>query len=87
MMRPMLVFVLITSIIGGMQIFEESHLVFPHVVGNAQITMVKYLYDAAFERFQFGFAAAVSYGIFVIIAAFSIIGFFLTRERKVKSHE
>ena len=81
-MRPIIIFVLITSIIGGLQIFEESHLVFPKVTGDAHITMVKFLYEAAFVRMQFGYAAAVSYGIFVIIAFFSIIAYLVTKEKE-----
>ena len=44
--------------------------------------MVKYLYDSAFERFQFGYGSAVAYGIFVIIAFFSVISLIVTKERK-----
>ena len=72
LMRPILIYVLVTSVIGGLQMFDESHLVFKSVPGDATVTMVKYLYDSAFERFQFGYAAAVAYGIFVIIIIASV---------------
>lgn len=82
LMRPILIYVLVTSIIGGLQIFDESHLVFKSVPGDATVTMVKYLYDSAFMRFQFGYAAAVAYGIFVIIAIASLFSLLVTREKK-----
>lgn len=82
MMRPILIYVMVTSIIGGLQIFDESMLVFKSVPGNATTTMVKYLYDSAFTRFQFGFGASVAYGIFLIIGFFSIISLMITREKK-----
>lgn len=82
MMRPILIYVMVTSIIGGLQMFDESKLVFLTVPGNATTTMVKYLYDSAFVRFQFGYAAAVAYGIFAIIAVFSLFSLAVTKEKK-----
>lgn len=82
LMRPILIYVMVTSIIGGLQMFDESKLVFTNVPGDATTTMVKYLYDSAFVRFQFGYASAVAYGIFVIIAVFSVISLFVTKEKK-----
>ena len=62
--------------------FDESHLVFKSVPGDATVTMVKYLYDSAFELFQFGYAAAVAYGIFVIIIIASVFSLLVTKEKK-----
>ncbi len=84
LIRPMLIYVMVTSVIGGLQIFDESKMVFKSVVGNATTTMVKYLYDSAFERFQFGYGAAVAVGIFIVIAVFSLFSLVVTRERKGK---
>lgn len=82
LMKPILIYVMVTSIIGGLQMFDESKLVFTTVPGDATTTMVKYLYDSAFTRFQFGYAAAVAYGIFVIIVILSIISLFAARDRQ-----
>ncbi len=82
LMRPIFIYVLVTSVIGGLQMFDESHLVFKSVPGDATVTMVKYLYDSAFERFQFGYAAAVAYGIFVIIIIASVFSLLVTKEKK-----
>lgn len=82
LMKPILIYVMVTSIIGGLQMFDESKLVFTSVPGDATTTMVKYLYDSAFVRFQFGYAAAVAYGIFVIIAFFSVFSLIVTRDKK-----
>lgn len=82
LMKPILIYVMVTSIIGGLQMFDESQLVFKSVPGDATTTMVKYLYDSAFVRFQFGYAAAVAYGIFVIIAIFSIFSLVVTKDKK-----
>lgn len=82
LMRPILIYVMVTSIIGGLQMFDESKLVFTAVPGDATTTMVKYLYDSAFVRFQFGYSAAVAYGIFAIIAVFSLFSLYVTKEKK-----
>ncbi len=82
LMKPILIYVMVTSIIGGLQIFDESKLVFTTVPGDATTTMAKYMYDSAFVRFQFGYGAAVAYGIFVIIAFFSVISLMITREKQ-----
>jgi ABC-type sugar transport system permease subunit len=82
LMKPILIYVMVTSIIGGLQIFDESKLVFTSVPGNATTTMVKYMYDSAFVRFQFGYGAAVAYGIFVIIAFFSLVSLKVTGDKK-----
>lgn len=82
LMKPILIYVMVTSIIGGLQIFDESKLVFTTVPGDATTTMAKYMYDSAFVRFQFGYGAAVAYGIFVIIAVFSVFSLIVTKEKK-----
>lgn len=81
LMKPILIYVMVTSIIGGLQMFDESKLVFTNVPGDATTTMVKYLYDSAFVRFQFGYAAAVAYGIFLIIAIFSVFSLIVTKDK------
>lgn len=84
LMRPILIYVMVTSIIGGLQMFDESKLVFSNVPGDATTTMIKYMYDSAFVRFQFGYGAACAYVVFVIIMIASAIAMWLTREKKGK---
>lgn len=81
LMKPILIYVMVTSIIGGLQIFDEAQLVFKSVPADATTTMVKYLYDSAFVRFQFGYAASVAYGIFGIIAIFSLFSLLVTKDK------
>ena len=81
LMKPMLIYVMLTSIIGGLQVFDIAQTIFKDVPGDATTTMVKYLYDSAFVRFQFGYGSAVAYGMFVIIAFFSVIFLIATRNK------
>ncbi|HET7615608.1 MAG TPA: sugar ABC transporter permease [Bacillales bacterium] len=81
LLKPVILFTVITSIIGGMQIFEVP-LVAGNSSGNSTQTMMVYLYNTAFKRFQYGYGSAVSYGIFVIILILSIISLKVSSYRK-----
>ncbi len=85
----------ITGIIMSLQMFDAPKILFGgNVLGptsaggpdRSVLTGVWYLYDVAFGRVsgtpRFGLGAAVAYGLFVIIALFSILSFLLTREKK-----
>ncbi len=82
LMKPILIYVMVTSIIGGLQMFDESKLVFQSVPDDATTTMIKYMYDAAFDRLQFGYGSACAYVVFVIIMIFSGISMLITRDKK-----
>ena len=75
LLRPVILFTVITSTIGGMQLFTEPQI----LVGNSGgpngggLTMVLYLYEQAFIQNQFGYGAAIGWGLFIIIVVFSII--------------
>lgn len=82
--RPTIIFVIITSTIGGLQIFTEPKLfnATSTVPGGPQRqyqTTVLYLWDLAFNRQQFGRAAAVAWILFLLIVAIGIVNFMLTR--------
>jgi cellobiose transport system permease protein len=75
LLRPVLLFSVVMSAIGGLQIFTESQV----LVGNrggpdeAGLTMVLYFYNEAFINNDFGYGAAISWGIFLVVVVFAII--------------
>lgn len=80
--RPTLIFVILTSTIGGLQIFDEPRMYDQYGTGGANkqwLTLTMYLYNTGWGKFNFGRAAAVAWILFLIIVAFSLINFFLTR--------
>ena len=82
MIRPTLIFVVITSTIGGLQIFTEPKLFDGRTNGggNRQFqTIVLYLYELAFPRRDFGRAAATAWILFVIIILAGLINFAISR--------
>lgn len=81
MLRPIIIFTVIQSTIGGMQLFAEP-LIFG-VGGNYQgLTMTLYLYQEAFNRFSFGYAAAIAWMLFFIIIIVSLINLFISQRIK-----
>ncbi|MDC3416057.1 carbohydrate ABC transporter permease [Aquibacillus salsiterrae] len=81
MIRPMIIFTVIVSTIGGMQIFSEP-LIFSGAGGGSVkqgLTMTLYLYEEAFTRSNFGYASAIAWLLFIIIVLFSLVNLFITR--------
>ncbi|MGN8647195.1 carbohydrate ABC transporter permease [Gracilibacillus sp. HCP3S3_G5_1] len=78
LMRPIILFTVILSTIGGMQIFAEP-LLFGRGASNQGLTMTLYLYEEAFTRFSFGYGAAIAWVLFVIIILFSLFNMFITQ--------
>ncbi len=73
MMRPIILFVTITSTIGTFQLFDESLMLADGGPNNATITVAHYLYNNGFRYFKFGYAAAISYVLVIVIAVLSIV--------------
>ncbi|WP_192594402.1 carbohydrate ABC transporter permease [Nesterenkonia lutea] len=80
--RPTMVFVIITATIGGLQIFTEPRLFDPTTVGGTGRqfqTTVLYLWEMAFQRQNFGKASTIAWLLFLIIVAFGIVNWLLSR--------
>ncbi|HEX7714405.1 MAG TPA: sugar ABC transporter permease [Bacillota bacterium] len=86
LLKPITAFLVITAIIGGFQLFDEPFLLFSggltgnglRIVGGpdrACLTTVWYFYDTAFRSTsRLGMGAAISYGLFLFVFIFSILG-------------
>lgn len=72
MLRPVFLFTFITSVIGGLQLFDAP-LMLGDGPNNTARTMIMYLYQTAFKAFDYSYGAAIAYGIFVIILIFTAI--------------
>ncbi|GAA4770150.1 carbohydrate ABC transporter permease [Microbacterium gilvum] len=81
-LKPTLIFVIITSTIGGLQIFDEPRM-FDQFGrgGSAQqwLTITLYLYDIGWGDWNFGRAAAMAWILFLIILAIGLINLLVTR--------
>nr|WP_229812763.1 sugar ABC transporter permease [Lentzea flava] len=84
MLKPTLIFVIVTSTIGGLQIFTEPKLYDPSAGsgGGAEHqyqTVVLYLYQSAFQQLDLGYASAIAWTLFLIVIAVAGLNFWLTR--------
>jgi len=75
LIRPTIIYMTVTSVIGGMQLFDV-----PATLTNGQgnpkkaiLTTVMYLYNQGFRNHNFGYASAISIGLFVVISILSFL--------------
>ena len=66
-------FVVITSSIWALQLFDEPWILTKGGPVNATLTMVIYLYQHSFQYGDLGFGASIAYVLTMIIAAFSFL--------------
>lgn len=77
LLRPTILYSVLTSIIGGMQLFDIPNVIQATPLTNARpaTTMVLYLYNTAFQNNNYGYGATIGYGLFVIILIFAVGSF------------
>ncbi|MDN4525069.1 carbohydrate ABC transporter permease [Fictibacillus fluitans] len=77
LLKPILLYIMITSLIGGLQLFDLPMLLTDGIGSpdGSLNTMVLYLYNQAFKYNNYGYASAVAYGLFIITVIFSAIVF------------
>ncbi|MEN3184410.1 MAG: sugar ABC transporter permease [Atribacterota bacterium] len=77
MIKPIIVFVITISIIGGYQVFVEPYILYPggRTPGEAGLTVAVYLYRTAFRNFNMGYAAAIGVVLAGIIFVVSLVQF------------
>jgi cellobiose transport system permease protein len=93
MLRPTIIFTVIVSTIGGLQLFTEPYLFQPLKQGatggsdRQYQTVAMYLYEKAFAggEFKFGYASAIAWCLFLLIALISIVN--LTIVRRIRTTE
>lgn len=82
MIRPTMIFVILTSTIGGLQIFDEPRMFDATGLGGSSgqwKTVTLYLYELGWNKQQLGRAAAVAWLLFGIIIVFALLNSWLTR--------
>ncbi len=82
LLAPTTFFVLTTTIIQALQVFDEVFVLMNPPAGpnNSTLTAVLYLYQNGFQRFNLGYASAVAWALFVIIFIVTLIQFRIQRE-------
>lgn len=79
LLRPALALVLVLTIIGSFQIFDTVAVTTKGGPVNATRVIYYYIYEQAFQRFNFGYAAAVCVALFAILATLALMQLKLLR--------
>jgi multiple sugar transport system permease protein len=75
MLSPTTFFVLIITIIGSFQVFEQTYILTKGGPANSTLTLSYYIYLNAFQYFRMGYSAAMSYILFATIFAITLVQF------------
>jgi cellobiose transport system permease protein len=88
MLRPTILFTVIVSTIGALQLFGEP-LLFnvsqTPTTGGSQHqfqTLALYTYDQFWQKFKYGYGAAISWGMFGVILVFVVVNLILARRMR-----
>ncbi|GAA1695221.1 sugar ABC transporter permease [Kribbella yunnanensis] len=82
-LRPVVLFTVVTSTIGGLQTFTEPQVMVGNSggVGQSGMTIVMYFYQQAFLNNDYGYAAAIALSIFMLVLLFTAINWKLVGGR------
>jgi multiple sugar transport system permease protein len=75
LLSPASLFLVVWLTINALQLFDEVYLSTQGGPLNATTVLVYYLYEQAFQDFNFGYASAIAYFLFVIIIVITAIQF------------
>lgn len=85
LLAPTTFFVVITTIINALQVFNEVFVLYPgQQVPDTVSTGVYHLYNKGFKGFEFGYASAVAWVLFALIFSVTILQFRLSRSSETQ---
>lgn len=83
LLGPTTFFVLITTIVTGLQVFNEPYALFPsRPIPENATTSVFYLYNRGFFRFEFGYASSIAWVLFALIFSITLLQFRIQRRNQ-----
>jgi multiple sugar transport system permease protein len=78
LLKPVTLFIIVINTIKSFQIFTEIFVMTKGKYGSS--SAVYFIYETGLSRFEFGYASAAAYILFLIIAIFSILQFKLLKQ-------
>lgn len=79
LISPTTFFVVVISIIGSYQVFDQAFILTEGGPGYSTTTIVNYVYNYAFQFFKMGYASAIAWILFLIVFTLTVIQFVLQR--------
>lgn len=80
LLRPVLLFVMVTYTIGAFQVFGQTYIITSGGPEMSTRVLVQYIYETAFNAYRLGYGAAMSWLLFLVIGAVSVVTFRVMRE-------
>jgi multiple sugar transport system permease protein len=81
LLRPTILFVTVTGVIGHFQVFGQPYIISGGGPGRASYTVIYYLFQMAWVAFRMGYGAAVAVTIAAILAAITTVQFLIISRR------
>ncbi|MET8622739.1 sugar ABC transporter permease [Kitasatospora sp. NPDC004669] len=72
-LRPVLLFTVVLSTIGTLQLFDEPYVLTGGGPDNASLTVSMYLYQNGFRYFDFGYASAIAYALTLLVSVLGAV--------------
>ncbi len=84
LLKPSLVFLSITSIIGAFKIFDEVYIMYSQQPGplKSGLTIVYYIFNKFYRHWEFATASAAAFILFLVILMFTVLQFAFTSPKE-----
>jgi multiple sugar transport system permease protein len=79
LLSPTLFFATVMALITSFQVFEQTFIMTQGGPGNATMTLVYYIFQTGFTYLRMGYAAAVSFALFLVVLIMTIVQLRLQR--------
>jgi len=76
---PSIFLALIMTLIGSLQVFGQVYVMTGGGPANSTMVLVYYIYQQAFNLYEFGYASAIAFILFTIILVLTIIQWYLRK--------
>jgi multiple sugar transport system permease protein len=88
LIKPILIYVGVTSLIGGLQLFDVPYLITDGrgAPSGALRTVIIYLFNQAFHYSNFGYASAIAFVLFLIVMFVSAVFVLIMKREDLKEY-
>ncbi len=88
LIKPVLVYVGVTSLIGGLQLFDVPYLITDGrgAPSRSLNTVIVYLFNHAFHYHNFGYAAAIAFVLFLIVMFVSAVFVLIMKREDIREY-
>lgn len=81
LLRPMTIFVVITSLISYLQAYVQILIMTEGGPGKSTYLISYIIFDEAFQKYDFGYASAIAFSLLVVTAALTALSFAVAHRR------